>query len=143
MRARRAFVVAWIALTIAGALDHTVAEALFGRRFDLFLPHLRNGHVMFNKNLRQVQVLAFTGADGVRHDLADLAATPALGYARARLSINVIIQPDVLAELCLRTQRAAPRELTFLVDDFDLDIDARRPTATHPYRCEKNGRLQR
>ena len=143
VRARRAFVVAWIVLTIAGALDQTVAESLFGRRFDLLLPHLAHGHVMFNKNPRHVQVLAYAGADGVRHDLADLVATPAPGYARARLAVDEIIQPDYIAELCLRAQRRAPRELTFIVDDYDIDVGARHLGATHKYRCEQNGVLRR
>lgn len=143
VRARRAFVVAWIVLTVAGALDQTVAERLFGRRFELLLPHLAHGHVMFATNPRRVQVLAYAGTDGVRHDLADLVATPAPGYARARLAVDEIIQPDFIAELCLRTQRRAPRELTFFVDDWDIDVGARRLAGTHAYRCEQNGVLRR
>jgi hypothetical protein len=143
VRARRAFVVVWIVLTVAGALDQTVAESLFGRRFDLLLPHLKYGHVMFNKNPRTVQVLGYAGSDGVRHDLADLVATPALGYARARLAVDQILQPYYIAEVCLRTQRRARRELEFIVDDWDVGVGTRHLTATHRYRCEQNGVLRR
>ena len=143
VRARRAFIVAWIVLTVAGALDQTIAEALFGRRFNLLLPHLKYGHVMFNKNARQVQVYGYAGSDGVRHDLADLVATPALGYARARLAVDQIIEPYYIAEVCLRAQRRARRELTFLVDDYDVDTSAHRLTAAHRYACEQNGLLRR
>jgi hypothetical protein len=137
--ARRALVVAWLVLGIAGALDHTVAESLFGRRFDLVLPHLKYGHVMFNQNPRQVTVLGYLAPDGARRDLADLMGTPAIGYARARLAINVMFNGDYLVELCLRVQQRDPRELTFVVDDWDLDADAHRPAATHRFRCDAHG----
>ena len=143
VRARRAFVIAWLTLTVAGALDQTVAESLFGRRFDLLLPHLKYGHVMFNRNPRRVQVLSFLGADGARRDLAELVATPAPGYARARLAVDQILEPDYIAELCLRAQRRRRRELTFVVVDWDIDVGARRPAGTHEYRCEENGVLGR
>ncbi len=142
-RARRAFVVGWILLGIAGALDQTVAPAVAGRRFDLFLPHLKYGHVMFNHNPRQVPVLSYAGSDGARHDLVDLEATPALGYSRARLSIVFAIKPDYLAELCLRAERAGRGELTFIVDQYDLDVDRDRPSATQRLHCDAHGLAQR
>src|SRR5439155_27262527 len=128
VRARRAFVVAWLLLAVAGALDHTVAESLFGRRFDLWLPHLKYGHVMFNQNPRQVQTLGYLGANGERRDLAELSGTPAIGYARARLAINVMFNGDYLSELCFRVQGRAPRAITFLVEEWDLDASRDRPT---------------
>ena len=143
VRARRAFVVAWILCTVAGALDQTVAQSLFGRRFDLLLPHLKYGHVMFNKNPRRVQVLSYLGPDGARRDLAALVATPAPGYARARLAVDEILEPDYLSEVCLRAERRRPRPLTFVADDWDVEPGARRLAATHLYRCQENGVLQR
>jgi hypothetical protein len=141
LRARRAFVAAWILLTIAGALNQTIVPALFGDSMDLLLPHLKYGHVMFNKNPRQVQVLSYSGADGVRHDLADLLQTPAPGYARARLTVEVSLQPDYLAELCLHAWRAGRGELTFILDDYDVDRDREHPVASHQARCGEHGLL--
>jgi hypothetical protein len=126
-RARRALVIGWLVLTVAGALDHTVAEALFGRRFDLFLPHLKYGHVMFNRNPPHTVRLYYT--DGERHDLADLMPTPAWGYGRARLAVTYTTKPDYLMELCLR----AHRDVEFLVEETN-------PTAAHTARCN-HGRL--
>ena len=57
---------------------------LLGRRFDLVLPHLAAGYVMFKENPRTARVYEYARADGERHDLADLVATPSPGYARAR-----------------------------------------------------------
>ncbi len=139
-RARRAFVVGWLLLVVAGALNHTVALAVFGRRFDLILPHLKYGHVMFNKNPRQVQRYFYSGADGVRHDLADLVITPAPGYQRARLAITMTVKPDYLAELCLRARRAGRGELTFIVEDIDLDAGT---TTSHESLCGAHGLLPR
>jgi hypothetical protein len=128
---RRVFIVVWLALTVAGALDHTIAESLFGRRFDLWLPHLKYGHVMFNRNPRTATLFYYAGADGVRHDLADLMPTPAWGYRRARLAISYMTNPDYLKELCLR----AHRDAAFIVEEVG------ETNAVHQYRCE-NGRLQ-
>ena len=120
-KALRTFVVAWVILGIAGALDHTIAEKLFGDRIDLVLPHLQYGYVMFNTNLRKATVLEYAGKDGVRHDLADLVRTPAPGYKRARLVINFITDPMYLAEVCLRATRTTSDSFTFFVSDYDVD----------------------
>jgi hypothetical protein len=53
MNARRGFALAWVLLGLAGALNHTIAMKPIGERFDLVLPHLRYGYVMFNANLRE------------------------------------------------------------------------------------------
>lgn len=132
----RAFVVAWIALGIAGALNQTVAPALAGRSFDLLLPHLKYGHVMFNKNAHQAAVFSYLAPDGARRDLAELAGTPALGYRRARLAITLATKPDYLAELCLHAERAGRGELTFVIDEYD---DRDRPPVTHRLRCGAHG----
>ena len=80
---RRGFVVAWMVVGLAGALNHTIAERLLGRRFDLVLPQLKAGYIMFNVNPRTAKTYEYAGADGVRHDLSELVATPSPGYARA------------------------------------------------------------
>ena len=136
---RRAFVTAWIVLGVAGALDHTIAQKLFGRRFDLQLPNLRYGHVMFNTNLRTVRVFEYATDDGVRHPLADLMETPAIGYSDARMSIDLLTSSDYLAEVCLRAFRASHAPLTFFGSEYQVDVDPRRPTRTLTLRCDAHG----
>ena len=133
--ARRAFVIIWIALGVLGALNHTV----FGRSLDLVLPHLKYGYVMFNDNPREVPVFEYAGADGVRHNLADLVATPAPTYKRARVAIDLILKPDYLREICYRTWRATGQPLTFFVESYKVDEDPTRPAKTEAYRCGPQG----
>jgi len=136
---RRAFVVAWLLLGVLGALNHTIALDLFGRRFDLLLPHLKYGHVMFNKNLRTVQVYEWSASDGARHDLADLVETPAYGYRDARVEIDVLTKPDYLKELCFRAFSARKEELTFYASEYQVDVDPRTPSRTATLRCDAHG----
>jgi hypothetical protein len=127
---RRGFVAVWILLALAGALK-------LGTGGHLVLPHLRYGHVMFNQNLRTVRVYHYAGADGVRRPLADLMTTPSLGYHRARLGMNLIIKPDYMLELCLRTLRQNGNQpFTILTDEYDIERDARTPARTIPFACE-------
>jgi hypothetical protein len=148
---RRAFVVGWIVLGVAGALDHTIARKLFGRRFDLVLPHLVAGYVMFKENPRTARVYQYAGADGVRRDLADLVATPSPGYARARLFINDTMDPGFfLKEICLRathewnaqTERlesATGDEYDFIITEYRVDVDPRSPSSTTTLHCNSHG----
>ncbi len=122
-------------LGILGALNHTV----LGRSLDLMLPHLRYGHVMFNLNPRAVQVAEYAGDDGVRHTVADLVPTPAPGYKRSRLALDLMTKPDYLREICLRAFRASARPLTFFVDDYQVEQDPRRPARTQTLRCDQSG----
>ena len=136
---RRAFVVAWILLGLAGALDHTIAEKLLGRRYDLWLPHLKYGHVMFNVNLREIQIYEYAAPDGVRHPLADLVQTPAIGYRDARAGIDVFTKPDYLRELCFRAFRAKSETLVFFRSDYQVDVDPRTPARTDVFVCDAHG----
>ncbi len=140
---RRVFVVAWVLLSFAGALDHTIAEKLFGRRFDLVLPHLQYGYVMFNLNPRTVRVYEYARADGVRHDLAELVAVPAPGYARARLAIDVAVKPEYLGEVCYRATRASREAYDFFVSEYQVDVDARTPSRTTAMHCDAHGLVAR
>jgi hypothetical protein len=132
---RRAFVAIWIVLGVAGALDHTIARKVLGRRFDLLLPHLAHGYVMFNINPRRVAVFTYARADGVRHDLADLVDRPAPGYKRARVAIDAMLKPIYLRELCNRALRSLDDEITISVDGYDVDVDPRRPAHTETVHC--------
>jgi hypothetical protein len=140
--ARRILVVGWIALGLAGALNHTIALDVMGERLNLLLPHLRYGHVMFNLNPRIVQVHTYAGEDGVRHPVSDLEAVPALGYHRARVELNLVIKPAYLAELCYRATRRSGSELTFFIDEYDLSADPAVPTRTATIRCTERGLTQ-
>jgi hypothetical protein len=149
---RRVFVVAWIAVGLAGALNHTIAERLLGRRFDLALPQLKAGYIMFNVNPRTAKTYEYAGADGVRHDLSDLVATPSPGYARARLFINATLDPAFLGEVCLRATHAfdeagrrpslassARTEYDFFVTEYRVDVDPRSPTQSTTLHCDAHG----
>ena len=148
---RRAFIVGWIALGVAGALDHTIAMKVLGRRIDLVLPHLSAGYVMFKDNTRTAKVFEYARADGVRHDLADLVATPSPGYARARLYINDWMDPDFfLKEICLRAthawdprterlERPTDDEYDFIVTQYRVDVDPHTPSSTTTLHCNSHG----
>jgi hypothetical protein len=136
---RRVFVVVWVVLGILGALDHTIALMAFGRRFDLVLPHLEYGHIMFNKNSRRTTVYEYAGDDGARRPLAELVHVPAIGYADSRLVVSVILQPDYLREVCFRATRGTSRRYTFFLDFFDEDVDLARPVHTTVLHCDAHG----
>ena len=119
MTLKRAFIVTWIALALAGALDHTIAPRLLGRSYDLVLPHLQYGYVMFNANPRRVPVFTYARADGVRHDLAELEPRPAFGYARARVSLDAMFTPVYLRDLCNRALRDKDDAITIFADGYE------------------------
>jgi hypothetical protein len=137
--ASRAFVGAWVVLGVVGALNHTIAEKLFGMRFNLWLPHLEYGYVMFNRNAHEATVYDYTGADGDRRPLAELVRTNAIAYADSRLALNVILQPEYLREICYRATRGTTERYTFLLDHYDLDVDARRPVESLTLHCDARG----
>lgn len=138
-QAKRVFVAVWIALGLAGALDHTIAERVLGTRIDLVLPHLKYGYVMFNVNPRTVSVYEYARADGVRHDLADLDPTPAPGYARARLAIDATLQPAYPSEVCYRATRARHEEYDFFISEYQVDVDSQHPSSTTTLHCDLHG----
>lgn len=140
---RRVFVAAWLLLGLAGALDHTIAEKLFGGRVDLLLPHLKYGYVMFNRNPRTVQVYEYAGADGVRHDLSELVPVAAPGYARARLVVDATVKPEYLSEVCYRATRASSVEYDFIVSEYRVDVDPRTPSRTTTLHCSSHGLVAR
>lgn len=138
MSGRRVFVVAWMLLSIAGAMNQTVAEKVLGRQFDLVLPHLKYGDVMFNANPRTVQVYEYARADGVRHDLAELVPTPAPGYSRARVAVDLATVPDYLMEICYRATRVRHEEFDFYVSEYQIEGDARL-SRTDVLHCDSHG----
>lgn len=135
-RLRRAFVAAWIALGLAGALDHTIAERALGRRIDLVLPQLRYGYVMFDANPRRVPVFTYARADGVRHPLAELEVRPAPGYARARVALDAMFTPVYLRDLCNRALRGPDDAITIYMDGYQVDVDREHPAITTTLTCD-------
>ena len=136
MTLKRWFIVAWIALALAGALDHTIVPRLVGRSFDLPLPHLQYGYVMFNANPSRVPVFTYARADGVRHDLADLDPRPAFGYARARVALDAMFTPIYLRDLCNRSLRGKGDAITIYVDGYQSDVDNQHPALTQTVECD-------
>jgi len=115
-RLRRGFVVAWIVLGVAGALDHTIAERYLGGTVNLVLPHLQYGYVMFNNNPTRVPVFTYARADGERHPLSDLDPRPAPGYATARAAVDATLASSYLRDLCNRALRSRDDEITIYID---------------------------
>lgn len=135
MTLKRAFIVTWIALGLAGALDHTIAQRYLGGTIDLYLPHLQYGYVMFNDNPRRVPVFTYARADGVRHDLVELEPRPAFGYARARVAIDAMFTPIYLRDLCNRALRSPDDAITIFVDGYQADVDNQHPAITQKVEC--------
>jgi hypothetical protein len=135
MKLRRAFVVVWIVLAVAGALAHTVAERAVGHTIDLGLPNLQYGYVMFNANPRRVPVYTYARGDGQRHDLADLDPRPAFGYKRARVALDAMFSATYLRDLCNRALTSRDDEITIFVDGYQVDVDRETPAMSTTEVC--------
>ena len=125
-RLTRAFVVAWLVLGVAGALNHTVLDG----RLALGLPHLQYGYVMFNKNPTRVPVFTYAHRDGQRRHLADLDPRPAPGYARARAAVDATLAP--LARALVRSQvsgASVVQAVERLADELERESLARAEDA--------------
>ncbi len=140
MNLRRAGVVVWIALGLAGAIDHTIAARYLGGTIDLHLPHLQYGYVMFNDNPRRVPVFTYARADGIRHDLADLDPRPAPGYPHARTAIDAMLVPLYLRDLCNRALGEPGDAITIFVDGYQVDHDPDHPSITSTVQCDAGPR---
>lgn len=132
---RRAFIVIWIVLGVAGAIDHTIAERYLGGSLDLRLPHLQYGYVMFNENARRVPVFTYARGDGVRRDLAELDPRPAPGYARSRAAVDATLAPSYLRDLCNRSLRSRDDDLTIYIDGYDVLVDNQHPAISSTVKC--------
>ena len=129
------FVVTWLALSLAGALNHTIAERVFGGRLDLALPHLAYGYVMFNENPKRVPVFTFARGTGERRNIAELDPRPAFGYSRARAAVDATLAPLYLRDLCNRSLRSIDDDLTIYVDGYDVLVDNQNPAVTSTLKC--------
>ena len=134
-RLRRVFVVAWIALAVAGALDHTIAQRVLGRTIDLGLPHLQYGYVMFNLNPTRVPVFTYSRNGGERRDIEELEPRPAFGYKRARVELDAMYTPVYLRDLCNRALRSRDDAITIFIDGYQSDVDNEHPAMTSKVSC--------
>ena len=137
---RRAFIVTWLVLGVAGAINHTIAERYFGGGIDLKLPHLKFGYVMFNDNPTRVPVFTYARGDGERHDLSDLDPRPAPGYARARAAVDATLAPTYLRDLCNRALRSPDDEVTIYIDGYDVLVDNQNPALSSTVKCNAKPR---
>ena len=135
-RLQRAFIVAWIALALAGALDHTIAQRVLGRTIDLRLPHLQYGYVMFNANPHRVPVLTYAHAGGERHDAAELdPARRSAMRARASRSTRCSTR-STCATSATATCASKDDAITIYVDGYDIDLNRDKPTITSTVTCD-------
>ena len=126
---RRSFVVAWLALAIAGALSHTIWPNLISPQSSLiqWLPHLKYGYVMFNKMPRQLPVMTYTRDEpgfGPARPIAAMIQTPAPGYDVARTALNMLFAPDFLPHLCKTNPKADGA--TFNMEFFQIGPPAKK-----------------
>lgn len=135
-RLTRAFVVAWLVLGVAGALNHTLLDG----QLTLVLPHLQYGYVMFNRNPTVVPVFTYAHAGGERRDLAELDPRPAPGYARARAAVDATLTPLYLRDLCNRGLTSVDDEITIYVDGFDVTRDNATPIKSSTVTCNAKRR---
>jgi len=135
-RLTRAFIVAWLVLGVAGALNHTILDG----NLALGLPHLQYGYVMFNENPTRVPVFTFAHAGEARSHLADLDPRPAPGYARARAAVDATLTPLYLRDLCNRALRSSDDEITIYIDGYDVLIDNENPAISSAVKCDAKRR---
>jgi hypothetical protein len=135
-QARRAFVVGWLVLGVAGAINHTILDG----RLILALPHLEYGYVMFNENPTRVPVFTYAHEGGERRDLADLDPRPAPGYARARATVDATLAPLYLRDLCNRGLRSRDDEITIYIDGYDVLVDNQNPSRSSTVKCNAKPR---
>lgn len=138
-RARALAVGLWLGASILGALNQTVAPMLLGRSFDLALPHLKQGYVMFVKIPRTIAMHDVLRGDGSRTSIADIVSPRAYLYPRARIETDLGMNPDLLPQICRLHARRTGETTTFLVEEYRLLLHPERPRRTTALRCDDTG----
>jgi hypothetical protein len=138
--ARRALIVAWLGLSVIGALNF---KLLFGRFFDArggltaVLPHLKFGHVMFDRVPDAITVPSVTFTTGGGHrGLSEVIETDSIGYADARAYLGFVLDPSWESRIC--EQIAARNDVVLWLRRIEIG-DAPRVVSERALRCE-NGR---
>lgn len=131
------FALVWVALTVAGALNHTLVRGFLAPT-GLYhvLPNLRYGYVMFNRNPVEIPVISYRTAAGEWKNVKELVATPAPFYKTTRTAVNVWIDAEYLVHLC----RVQPQAETLFKADF-YQSPGQAPVDTRLMPCE-NGVLR-
>jgi hypothetical protein len=140
VKRRRVLLLCWLALSLAGALNHILsAGRVGGPALDLSLPHLASGHAMFVRIPRTVHVHSYLTPDGQHRPLTDLVRTQGLLYGRARLETNLALHPALLEQICQRHFRASGRATTFLTEEYKLNFHPERPYKKAALVCDERG----
>ena len=136
---RRGVLTVWLVACVMGALNHTVAEAVFGTRLDLPLPNQKYGYVMFNRTPRVIQVTKVLDDNGEERFVDALVATPTLLYKRARWALNLSLNPGLITALC--RQAALDRPVTLVTEEYAVAAKTKGALRTRRLRCLPDGRL--
>ncbi len=120
---QKILLVCWLSLTVLGAMNSTVLPWLSGgKRLNLaWLPHLRYGHVMFNKNPLEVTTIWFRSHhtnEKLSH-ISELIKTPAPAYKQARVAINLFIDPRYLISVCKK--KSGNESLEFVLRYYNME----------------------
>jgi hypothetical protein len=94
-------------------------------------PHLQYGYPMFNKIPRFARAIQWLSADGARHHIAEIVPTPALGYKEARVSMDAMVSPGYVQELCGRL----PAGGKLIADEYAIEPGSRRMLRTINLFC--------
>jgi hypothetical protein len=136
----RLFVAGWLGLTVAGGLSQTFVPGLLDPNGGLaaVFPHLRWGHVMFNRIPRRLRLVRYRrpGERELR-PLAEVVETSSLGYADARAAMSALGGAAELARLCAFTPRLDGLELV----TEEYDVGARADVVADRSVCCREGRL--
>ena len=134
--ARRASLVLWLGMSVVGALNFNLFEERFfphGGGLTAALPHLRFGHVMFDRVPKNITVPSVTFADGVHHGLSSVLVTDSIGYEDARGYLGFALDPDWERRIC---RRIGPRpDVTLWLQEVEIK-DAPRVKSARTIRCD-------
>lgn len=132
---RRVFIVGWLVAGLAGALNHGIALKVLGHRFDLVLPHLRYGYVMFNHIPRDITVVQYLTPSGEKRLLSDLVDTPALGYESARLSMDAMNGRRYLEQICRSASGRSLTHLRLISEEYEISPGQSRQRGSAERDC--------
>lgn len=139
---RRTFIAAWIVSLVVAAGTHTLWPASFAqdRTLRRVLPHLTVGWVMFNRVDPTIATWDYRPAGRTELvSISELVETPSFGHGAARATLNAMMFPRFVAELCARSEAA--RDVVFVRQLYDVRAGLGPVSAEH-YECSA-GRLTR
>jgi hypothetical protein len=135
--ARRASLLLWLGMSVVGALNFNLLEERFfrhGGALTAVLPHLRFGHVMFDRVPSNITVPSVTFADGVHHGLSSVLVTDSIGYEDARGYLGFALDPDWERRICGRIESRP--DVTLWLRQIAI-TDAPRVKSARAIRCDR------